>query len=363
MRTLGTIVGTKLPRETQLGTMNTHLDRMVRLIVGPAQPTSAEVKVAETIRTIQPLLAKAQDYIRLPVTEPNTADANAVATAADPNAPKPPAPDPNAPATAAADPNAPAAVAAGADASTGAVIDPNRIALAAVINELLVELQHTLDQKKAVEQVLADTQNRYDMAVADMQKTKETLNAKVGEYRQQVDQINADYNDLKLLVQRNSDEQIKILLDRVEKAEASARQFNADLLKNQAELNVAQNMLQEALTEVGKIKPAPDQEAAAFRPDGKVILVDDSAGVIRINLGADDRVYRGLTFSVYDKAAGIPRDGKPKAEVEVFAVDQKVCAARILFGTGEEPGEHRRSHRQFDLGQRQGKQLRDRRRI
>ena len=195
------------------------------------------------------------------------------------------------------------------------------------MNKLLVELQHTLDQKKAVEQVLADTQNRYDMAVADMQKTKETLNAKVGEYRQQVDQINADYNDLKLLVQRNSDEQIKILLDRVEKAEASARQFNADLLKNQAELNVARNMLQEALTEVGKIKPVPDQEAAAFRPDGKVILVDDSAGVIRINLGADDRVYRGLTFSVYDKAAGIPRDGKPKAEVEVFAVDQKVCAA------------------------------------
>ena len=86
------VVGTKLPRETQLGTMNTQLDRMVGLMVGPAQPTSAEVKVAETIRTIQPLLAQAQDYIRLPVTEPNTADANAVATAADPKAPQAPCP-------------------------------------------------------------------------------------------------------------------------------------------------------------------------------------------------------------------------------------------------------------------------------
>ncbi len=338
IRTLGTIVGTKLPRESQLGTMSTHLDRMVRLIKGPAQPTSAEVKVAETVKAIRPLLAQAQSYIRLPVIEPNApADANAVATDADPNAPKPPAPDPNAPATAAADPNAPAAVAAGDDASAGAVIDPNRVALAAVINELIAELQHTLDQKKAVEQVLADTQNRFDMAVADMQKTKEELNAKVGEYRQQVDQINTDYNDLKQLVQRNSNEQIKILLDRVDKSETNAKQLQADLLKNQAELNVAQNRLQDALAAVGKIKPVPDQESAAFRPDGKVILVDDSAGVIRINLGSDDRVYRGLTFSVYDKAAGIPRDGKPKAEVEVFAIDQKVCAARILSGQPKNP--------------------------
>lgn len=340
IRTLGTIVGTKLPRETQLGTMIRHFDRMVRLIKGPVQPTSAEVKVADTVKTIQPLLARARDYITLPVTEPNVADANTVATAAGPNAPKKPpatAAEPNAPATAAAEPNAPAPVAAGAGAARGAVIDPNRIALTAVISELLAGLQHTIEQKDAVQQQLVDLRNRFDMAVADMQKTTETLNAKVGEYRQQVDQINADYNDLKMLVQRNSDEQIKILLDRAEKSEANAKQVNGDLLKTQAELNVAQNRLKEALTAVGKIKPTPDQEATAFRPDGKVILVDDSAGVIRINLGAEDRVYRGLTFSVYDKAAGIPRDGKPKAEVEVFAVDERVSAARITSSDPKNP--------------------------
>ena len=76
-------------------------------------------------------------------------------------------------------------------------------------------------------------------------------------------------------MQRNSDEQIKLLLDRAEKSEGNAKQLNADLLKTQAELNVAQNRLQEALTAVGKIKPTPDQEAVAYRPDGKVILVDD----------------------------------------------------------------------------------------
>jgi len=322
-RQLGAIVGTKPPGQSQLGTMIRHLDQMVGLVKGrPVPPTSAEVKVAEAMKSVQPLLARVGTYIPLPVTEPNVADANAVAAAPD---------DANA---AAADPNT---VATDAGASMGAVVDPNRVALTAVISDLLMELQHTIDQKAAVQQQLEDLRNRFDMAVADMQKTKETLTAQVGEYRQEVDQIKTDYNDLRMLVQRNSDEQIKILLDRVDKSEGSARQLNADLLKTQAELNVAQNRLQDALTTVGKIKPAPDQEAVAYKPDGKVILVDDSTSVIRINLGADDRVYRGLTFSVYDKGAGIPRDGKPKAEVEVFAVDKKVCAARITSSERKNP--------------------------
>jgi len=322
-RQLGAIVGTKLPGQSQLGTMIRHLDQMVGLVKGsPVPPTSAEVKVAEAMKSVQPLLARVGTYIPLPVTEPNVADANAVAAAPD---------DANA---AAADPNT---VATDAGASMGAVVDPNRVSLTAVISDLLMELQHTIDQKAAVQQQLEDLRNRFDMAVADMQKTKETLTAQVGEYRQEVDQIKTDYNDLRMLVQRNSDEQIKILLDRVDKSEGSARQLNADLLKTQAELNVAQNRLQDALTTVGKIKPAPDQEAVAYKPDGKVILVDDSTSVIRINLGADDRVYRGLTFSVYDKGAGIPRDGKPKAEVEVFAVDKKVCAARITSSERKNP--------------------------
>jgi hypothetical protein len=341
-RTLGTVVGTKLPGTSQLGTMVRHLDQMVGLVKGsPVPATSAEVKVAETLKSIQPLLAKVRTYITLPTIAPNVADANAATAAApapvEPNAPKTAATDPNAPKTAAAEPNAPKTAAAGAPAPVGPVVDPNRVALTTVISELLTELQHTIDQKTAVQQQLEDLRSQFDLAVADMQKTKATLTTQVDEYRQEVVQIKTDYNDLRVLVQKNSTEQNKLLLDRAEKAEANGKQLNADLLKTQAELNVAQNRLQDALTAVGKIKPAPDQEAAAYKPDGKVILVDDAANVIRINLGSDDHIYRGLTFSVYDKAAGIPKDGKPKAEVEVFAIDKKVSAARIMSSDKKNP--------------------------
>ncbi len=338
IRTLGSIVGTKMSGTTQLGTVLAYLDRMVGLVKGgPVASTSAEVKVAETMKAVQPLLARVQSYIVLPVIEPNVADANAVAAAAgDPNAPmtaaaEPDAADPNAAMTAAADPNVVETAAA------GPVVDPNRVALTAVINGLITKLQHTIDQNDATYQQLVVTRQQYDTAVAAMQKTKEDLMADVGQYRQEVIRIKTDYNDLRALVQKNSDEQIKILLDRVEKSEANGKQLNADLLKTQAELNVAQNLMKNALTEIRKISPTPDQEAVAYKPDGKVILVDDATGTIRINLGYEDRVYQGLTFSVYDRAAGIPRDGKPKAEVEVFAIDQKASAARITSSQSKNP--------------------------
>jgi len=307
-RSLGTIVGEKTRGQSYLGTMAGHLDRMLVLVRGgPVPTTSAEVKVAGAVAAAQDLLKQAGAYVTLPVIEPNRpADPNA-AVAADPNAPKP------------------------------GGVDPNRIALMAVMTDLLTAMKGTTDQKNALQQQLVDLRNRFDDAVTDMQKTKDSLTAQVGVYRQEVDKIKTDYNDLRMLVQRNSDEQIKILMDRLDKSDASAKQYNADLLKTQAELNVAQNRLQDALKSVSAIKPAPDQESPAYKPDGKIILVDDAASVVRINLGSDDHVYQGLTFSVYDKAAGIPRDGKPKAEVEVFVVDKKVCAARILSGDAKNP--------------------------
>ena len=59
--------------------------------------------------------------------------------------------------------------------------------------------------------------------------------------------------------------------------------------------------------------------------------------VIHVNLGSEDRIYRGLTFSVYDKGTGIPRDGKPKAQVEVLAVDRQISTARILSSERKNP--------------------------
>jgi len=308
-RNIGSIVGTKMSGRSNLGTVVEHLNEVVLLITGaPVPTTSAEVKASSTARLIDPLLQRAAGFITLPTAQ----------AAVDPNAVDPNAIDPNSP----AEPDE---------------VQPVRVALVDLISELLTKLEQTTSQKNATEEQLTVLRGRFDDAIKTMQESEEGLTAKVGEYQQQVQQIKSDYNDLRTLVQQNSDERAKTLLDQLDRTRSEAADLNQNLLKTQAELTVAQGRLTGALEAVNKIKPAPDQEAAAFQRDGEVIRVDETQGVIYINLGSEDRIYRGLTFSVYDKGAGIPRDGKPKAEVEVMAIERRVASARILSSERKNP--------------------------
>jgi len=302
LRNIGTVVGTRLPGQSGLGTVVSHLDQMVELVKGaPVRVTSPEVKVAEARQAIQPLLARARAYITLPGAAP---------AAVDPNAAKK------------ADPNAPA---------------PAQVALATVISDLLAKLDMTTQQKNATDAQLNTLKGRFDDAIAVMEQTKKDLTAKVNGYEQQVNEIKTNYDKLRASLEQSSKEQLGTIQGDLAKARADAKQLNDNLLKTQAELNVAQGRLQGALTQVSEIRPAPDKEAPAFKCDGHVVLVDRTEGVIHIDLGSDDRIYQGLTFSVYDRSAGIPRDGKPKAQVEVFAIDQKVSAARVLSWDRKNP--------------------------
>jgi len=306
LRTIGAIVGNRLPGQSNLGTVVGHLDQMVRLVKGgPVRTTSAEVKIAEVRQAIQPLIDRARPYLTLPSL---AAAAPEAAKNADPNKP--------------ADPNA----AAGP-----------QVALAGVINALLTKLEQTTSEKTATEQQLNTLKQRFDDAVRIMKETEQKLGEKVTAVEQQINDIKTNYDKLKASVDQTSQEQIGTIQANLEKARDEAKQLNDNLLKTQAEYNVAQLRLQGALTQVSEIKPAPDKEAPAFQPDGSVVLVNEAAGVIHINLGSDDRVYQGLTFSVYDRSAGIPRDGKPKAQVEVFTIDKKVAAARVLSSDPRNP--------------------------
>ncbi|MBN1510289.1 MAG: hypothetical protein JW955_25805 [Sedimentisphaerales bacterium] len=294
VRRLGDIVGAKVPGETQLGTMVQYFDRVVGIVTGtPVQATNAEIKKDSVAKAVAAFLSQARAYISLPAVEPGDSE-----------------------------PNAPAA---------------NQVSLMSATSDLLARLEQTIAQKQAVEQQQRELQNRFDDATALWQKTEQDLTAEVAEYRTLVEQTKADYNDLRTLVEQSSEQRVANLLRQLEDERTRSKQLNQDLLKTQAQLDVAQQRLGDALTEVGKVQPPPDHEAEAQSPDGKVILIDEAAGLVTINLGSDDRVYRGLTFSVYDSAGGIPRDGKPKAEIEAFAVDKKVSTARVLSSEKKNP--------------------------
>ncbi len=294
IRRIGEIIGAQKRAQTNLGTLMQHFDRVTGLVLGqPVQVTSAEVKANNAADAVAALMVAAQPYVAMPAADANNAD-----------------------------PNGP---------------DPNSVALTSMMGDLLAGLEQTIAQKDAGTLRLQKLQERFDDATAVWQQTREDLTAKVNEYRVQVEQATGDYSDLKALLEQSSEQRASNLLKQLEDERATSRQLNQDLLRTGAELQVAQERLSDALVQVGKTQPQPDQEAAACTPDGQVILVDDAAGIIHMDLGSDDRVYRGLTFSVYDKASGIPRDGQPKAEVEIFSVAKKTSVARVLSSEKRNP--------------------------
>jgi hypothetical protein len=304
-RRVGEIVGEKASGRSYLGTMSEYMDQVIGMVIGkPIPATTAQVKVTKDIpRIIAPLIAQAQAQpsVGLPAVRP--ADANS------------------------SDPNKPAAVAD----------EPNLPSLSTVIAKLLSALKETTNTKDMREQQLKDLQESFKSKTDEWAKTKETLNSDVEKYRLELEKAKADYAALReQLNQRTSDQMAN--LDKTLKDEQKKTQTLTDELnKTKSELTLAQARLKDTQTEMNKIQPSPDNMVAAQKPDGRILRVDAAAGTVLINLGSEDKVYPGLTFSVYDRFAGIGKDGKPKAEVEVFAIDGKVCTARVLSSEPRNP--------------------------
>jgi hypothetical protein len=217
-------------------------------------------------------------------------------------------------------------------------IDPNSIGLVTIVQKLKALLDETANAKLAALQQLDDLRKRFDDAQSISAEERKTLLAEKEKFEQQVTKVQSDYNELRALLEKKADEQVKDLMAKLDQEKATKEQTNKDLLKTQAELNAAQDRIQHILKEnVWTVKPPPDAEAAAFVPDGKVILVDSQSKIVQLNVGSDDRVYRGLTFSVYEKHLPIPKDGKGKAEVEIFNVEKNVSSARIIRSETKNP--------------------------
>jgi len=284
-RKIGTIVGAKQARKSRLGTMVNYLDEMVCLIIGGLpEETSAEVKVDTANR-------KAKDTLELLAQEH-------------------------------------------IDIET---IDPNTTGLIQIMEKLKTKLDNTTITALATQEQLKELQNRFDDAMAAGFEKEQTLLAEKEKYQQQVNDIQKSYNELKALMEQTSERQVQILSAQLNDERANRKKLNQKLLKTQAELKIAEDRMKHTIEELRALVPLPDSEVAAFKPDGKIMLIDDQTKIVHLNIGSNDHVYRGLTFSVYDKSMPIPKDGKGKAEIEVFNVGKNISAARITHSEKRKP--------------------------
>lgn len=277
VRKLGDIVGTKKRTESYLSNMVNYLDQTVTLILGGLpEDTSAQVK-AETAE------GKFREIFEL-LTEHIDTDTS----------------------------------------------DPNTTGFVQLTEKLKTILDNTISLKLATQKQLDDLHKEFDAVQEASRDKEEKLLEEKDEYQKQVEDIKDKYNKLEAFMKQTTDQQVQTLRDKLSDEQQKSSNLNDTLLLTQAKLRQAEKRMEAALQELRNIKPGPSMDVAAFEPDGKIMSVDDQTKIVYLNVGSDDNVYPGLTFSVYDKSTPIPKDGKGKAEVEVFNVDKNISTARII---------------------------------
>ncbi len=100
-----------------------------------------------------------------------------------------------------------------------------------------------------------------------------------------------------------------------------------------AELNQRDRLLDEQRTALAELRgPGAEgaQELAVARSGvGRVLRALPGDSLVHIDLGRDDNVRLGVTFSVYSADERIPADGRGKANLEVVSVGQRTAECRV----------------------------------
>ena len=275
IRKIGSIVGSKTGRETYLGKMVENLDAMAILVTGQLpEDTSAEGKLADANSQTEDILKTLEKV-----------DVEA---------------------------------------------DGETVGLVRMMEKLVAKLETSMNTGLELQQKYIELEDSFDDAMKETQEKEQILLDEKEKYAQQVKDITNDYDKLKALVNQTAEQQVQTLMNQLDRVRAENKDTKKELLKTQAELKLAQDRIENVQDKLASLVPPPDSEVMAFEPDGKVILIDDQAKIVHLNIGSEEHVYRGLTFSIYEKNVPIPRDGRGKAEIEVFNVNKNISAARII---------------------------------
>lgn len=271
---IGAIVGQPEGSTTYIQAMVEYLDNAVTSIVGGvAESTSAQVKQNKAKSQAQESIKKASNYIE--------------------------------------------------------IAEPNMTGLIQVISSLTQKLQDTMDSRDVLKKELTNKEELYrQKEEANLKSYQTLLNDK--------ETLRRDYEDLKIAYDENSeklqlstDERVQSFKDQLDQEKANLKKTMDSLLETQAILTETKAMLAEAKEQLSRYG-TPSAESMAYIPDGKILSVDNSTKTVVINIGSNNRVYRGLTFSVYDKGAYIGDENLSKAEIEIFDIGDNYASARIV---------------------------------
>lgn len=211
------------------------------------------------------------------------------------------------------------------------------VGLIRVAQILSNNLKNTKNAAFSLEQQLFDLNDEYDMLVQSNKRRDDEFAEQIGDWAEQARQTQESFNRLRDQMEQNTDEQIQVLRDQLAEAGENVELQHQQLLRERAKYIATKESRDLYKDQIDAIRPGPDTDVQAYKPDGKIISIDERAGIVFLNIGTDDHVYRGLTFSVYDKNIPLPKDGKGKAQVEVVDTERNISIARVTSSQKKNP--------------------------
>jgi outer membrane murein-binding lipoprotein Lpp len=151
---------------------------------------------------------------------------------------------------------------------------------------------------EAVQARLEATEARQSKALAEREK----------EHQKTVEQLRDDLNEKNKRISVLSEEKKDLDL-KIQEKDATIEELRRRIAKMKPETSPGELLLREA--------------------DGKVVLARPEEKLCYINLGREDNIKPGLTFSVYSPQTGVPESGEPIAKLQVVAVGEKTSQCRI----------------------------------
>ena len=216
-------------------------------------------------------------------------------------------------------------------------IGPNGVALLKTIEGLKLKLDNARTEIDDLQGINEDLQVDLDNATAQVEQNRQDFLAELDQFQSSYDKTRESFDNLKADMDNATAEQIDTFQAKLDTEQTKLQQKQLDLQATEKKLDDSDTLLQDALTKLEAIKPKPDQEAQAYEPDAQIVRIDSQNGIVYLDAGIKDHVYRGLTFAIYDRNKPIPENGEGKAEIEVFQVSEQVSAARIVKSDTKDP--------------------------
>lgn len=259
---------------------------------------------------------------------------NNLASAIDPSAP---------PASALDDARAALAAASTKVNAAGVSIPSNQGNLVGAVNVLSTAVVNKQNQIDQLQKQLSDAQNALQSKTNELTAATQKLEETTTMIRKEAQQAQAGVATYRGEKEKQVNEmsqaalqQQNALQEQVNKLNTDVNSKNAQITKLNSDIRTLQNKLGERRVDAA--------DSVIRHPDAQVLRIGTN-DTVYLNIGANQHVVPGLTFSVYDRRTGVPalstatnqENGdaqvQGKAELEVIRVDANSSEARVTSRT------------------------------